>query len=98
MLTGLRRIKSESLIDFVQEYVSSLLENMIPVVELAIDEEEIQLGILFPIVVELIENASIDRRNTTIGKNSDLFLGFLLLTGFGIDRLLFDLLFYEAVA
>lgn len=49
MLTGLRRIKSERLIDFVQEYVSSCLENMIPVVELAIDEIEIQLGILLPL-------------------------------------------------
>ena len=98
MLTGLRRIESESLIDLVQEYIASCLENMIPVIELTVDEEEIQLGIFFPIVIEFIEDASINRRNTTIGKNRDLFLGFLLLTGFGINGLLFDLLFYEAIA
>nr|DAR34244.1 MAG TPA: hypothetical protein [Caudoviricetes sp.] len=98
MLTSLRRIKSKSLIDFIQEYISSCLENMIPIVELTIDEEEIQFRILLPIIIELIENASIDRRNTTIRKNGNLFLGLLLLTGFGINGLLFDLLFHEAIA
>ena len=71
---------------------------MIPVVELTVDEIEIQLGILLPIIIEFIEDASIDRRNTTIGKNGDLFLGLLLFTGFRIDRLFLDLLFYKAIA
>ena len=71
---------------------------MIPIVELTVDEIEIQLGILLPIIIEFIEDASIDRRNTTIGKNGNLFLGLLLFTGFRIDRLFLDLLFHEAVA
>src|SRR5690606_32711772 len=57
----LRSLKPESIVDLVEKHVASSPELVVCVVLLALDEEFVQLWVLGPVRVRLIEDSSMSR-------------------------------------